>query len=237
MRISESGVLPRRSGKLDAVPLACDICGTPLVEHPMRSCRPVAESTFSREVLSPRGARRLREVALWAAGWPMTRIAAEVGISTRTVQRDLATRPTAIPAPSRVLTSNGHRFPARMPSAEGRALRRVQAVRLVVGEGLSVLAAARVIGWPPSTVRNDLIAVGVQRVGTLTASDGRQVPARMLTAYQLEERRARAHALRARGLTFAKIAVELGVSYSTAERDAASQGVREVSARHTDSRR
>ncbi len=76
------------------------------------------------------------------------------------------------------------------------------------------------MGWPATTIREDLQAVGIERVGMVTTRDGRQMPARRPTAEQLGGRRARARALRTQGWTFAKIAVELGVSYTTAERDA-----------------
>ena len=190
----------------------------------MTPCRVLLDSTSSPKVLSALDARRLREVALWSRGWPMTRIAAEVGVSTRQVQRDLASRSRSIPAPAKVVTGNGHRFPAKMPSSEARALRRAQAVHLVVGEGWSVIEAARRMGWPSTTIRNDLIEAGVQGMGMVSTRDGRQMPARRLTREQLEDRRARARALRAQGWTFAKIAAELGVSYTAAERDASDVG-------------
>lgn len=200
------------------MPLSCHICGARLASHPLRSCEPdleAAPSASSNEL----AVRRAKTRALYERGYAVAWIARTLGVSQRTVVRDLD-RAKHLQETKRVRAANGGAYPTHRLTGLDRARRQAAAVRLI-DEGLSVRAVAVQLGWNQSTIRADLRAAGREPSGRVVSRNGKLVPARRSTPAEIEERRAYARALRARGWSVAKVAAELGLSYHIAQQDTA----------------
>ena len=143
--------------------------------------------------------RRAREAELRSSGLSTPLIAAEFGVSPAQVLRDLAAMNGQVSAPGKVRAADGRLVPSRTLTRAGKRSRQRRAVKLVVEQGLSLAAAAEKTGWSRETLRADLIRAGVDRIGNARTRDGRLVPVRASNRAELEERRARARALKAQG--------------------------------------
>lgn len=159
--------------------------------------------------------RRAQLAALAAEGLSVAEIAARVGVTERTVRRDLRElgvtlpRPAAAPRPRR-LRATGDLSPLLKAQADRRArLAELHAA------GLGRAAIRAELGVAPSLLRSDLAALGL----TLPREDhGVQLYSAELQA-QVEERRARVAAMVAQGASFDEILGALGVSFSTLRKD------------------